>query len=135
MNDRIFVVFNPHAGRGRGAQFVAPVLEALSAGSAEVDHALTQGPADEARLAREAIDRGFGRIVAVGGDGTANALANGLCRIPESARPMMGIIPCGRGNDFAAILGIKSVETGCAALLAGARRRVDVGKTDSGFFL
>jgi diacylglycerol kinase (ATP) len=76
-----------------------------------------------------------GVVVAVGGDGTANAVANGLCRIPGEARPTMGIIPCGRGNDFATILGIKNVETGCAALLAGARRRVDVGKTDSGFFL
>ena len=54
MNDRIFVVFNPHAGKGRGAQFVTPVLEALSAGGGEVSHGLTQAPGDEARLARVA---------------------------------------------------------------------------------
>jgi diacylglycerol kinase (ATP) len=74
-------------------------------------------------------------VVAVGGDGTANAVANGLCRIPADSRPSMGVIPCGRGNDFATILGITNWETGCAALLEGRRRRVDVGRTDAGFFL
>ena len=75
MTDRIFVVFNPHAGKGRGAQFVTPVLEELAKGGLEVAHGLTQSPGDEARLAREALEQGFGRIVAVGGDGTTRASA------------------------------------------------------------
>ena len=45
-DDPIFVVFNPHSGRGRGAQFVAPVLDALQ-GAGGVGHALTAGPGDE----------------------------------------------------------------------------------------
>ena len=46
----IFVVFNPMSGKGRGAQFVAPVLASLSE-AGRVEHALTQGPGDEGRLA------------------------------------------------------------------------------------
>lgn len=74
-------------------------------------------------------------VVAVGGDGTANAVANGLLRVTDSVRPAMGLIPCGRGNDFAAVMGLTDREGACQALLAGCRRRVDVGKTDSGLFL
>jgi diacylglycerol kinase (ATP) len=54
VDDSIFVVFNPHAGKGRGAQFVTPVLEELGSAS-RVEHALTQAPGDEARLASEAV--------------------------------------------------------------------------------
>jgi YegS/Rv2252/BmrU family lipid kinase len=74
-------------------------------------------------------------LAAVGGDGTANAVANGLFHRPKDRRPAMGIIPCGRGNDFAAYLGIGDLETACTAILAGRRRRVDVGTTDAGIFL
>ena len=74
-------------------------------------------------------------VVAVGGDGTANAVANGLYRLPASSRPPMGLIPCGRGNDFATKLGIGNLENACAILLQGNRRPVDVGSTESGIFL
>ena len=46
----IFVVFNPHSGKGRGSQFIQPVLQHLAAGE-KLEHGLTQGPGDEARLA------------------------------------------------------------------------------------
>ena len=104
MNERIFVVFNPHAGKGRGAQFVTPVLEALSAGGAEVQHGLTQAPGDERRLAREAIENGFGRIVSVGGDGTWSNVGNAIL---ASGKPVeMGLVPGGTGCDLAKSLGI-----------------------------
>jgi YegS/Rv2252/BmrU family lipid kinase len=136
VNDRIFVVFNPHAGKGRGAQFVTPVLEALSAGPAEVDHALTQGPADEGRLAREAIERGFGRIVAVGGDGTWSNVGNAIL---SSDRPdtELGLIPGGTGCDLAKSLGIppRDVHGCCRIILDGGTRPIDVGKIEDKFFL
>src|SRR5262249_37919513 len=68
-NDAIFVIFNPRSGKGRGARFVEPVLAAL-ASAPSLEHALTTGPGDEARLAELALARGFRKIVAVGGDGT-----------------------------------------------------------------
>jgi YegS/Rv2252/BmrU family lipid kinase len=136
VTNRIFVVFNPHAGRGRGAQFVAPVLETLSAGNAEVDHALTQGPADEARLAREAIGRGFGKIVAVGGDGTWSNVANAIL---SSGKPdtVLGLVPGGTGCDLAKSLGIpaRDVHACCRIILDGATRSIDVGKIEDKHFL
>ena len=135
MNERIFVVFNPHAGKGRGAQFVAPVLEALSAGGAEVEHGLTRSPGDEARLAREAVERGFERIVAVGGDGTWSNVGNAIL---ASGRPAeLGLIPGGTGCDLAKSLGIppRDVKACCQIILDGGTRAIDVGKIEDKHFL
>jgi len=135
VNDRIFVVFNPHAGKGRGAQFVTPVLEALSAGGGKVEHGLTQGPGDEARLAREVLERGFGRIVAVGGDGTWSNVANAIL---ASGQPVeMGLVPGGTGCDLAKSLGIPSrnVQSCCRIVLDGSTRAIDVGRIEDRYFL
>ena len=79
VDEPVYVVFNPHSGKGRGAQFVAPVLAAL-APAKRLEHGLTAGPGDEARLAEEAVRRGFRRIVAVGGDGTWSNVGNAILR-------------------------------------------------------
>jgi YegS/Rv2252/BmrU family lipid kinase len=135
VSDRIFVVFNPHAGKGRGAQFVAPVLEALSAGGVEIEHGLTRSPGDEARLAREAVEQGFGRIVAVGGDGTWSNVGNAIL---ASGQPVeLGLIPGGTGCDLAKSLGIppRDVQGCCQIILDGAVRAIDVGKIEEKHFL
>lgn len=135
MSDRIYVVFNPHAGRGRGAQFVTPVLEALTTGGAKVDHGLTQGPGGEARLAGEAIARGFGRIVAVGGDGTWSNVGNAIL---ASGRPVeLGLVPGGTGCDLAKSLGIpaRDLHACCRIILDGATRAIDVGRIEDRHFL
>ncbi len=135
MNDRIFVVFNPHAGRGRGAQLVTPVTEVLSAGGAEVEHGLTRSPGDEARLTREAVERGFGRIVAVGGDGTWSNVGNAIL---ASGRPAeLGLIPGGTGCDLAKSLGIpaRDVHACCRIILEGVTRAIDVGRIEGKHFL
>jgi diacylglycerol kinase (ATP) len=135
VNDRIFVVFNPHAGKGRGAQFVAPVLEALSAAGAQVAHGLTQGPGDEGRLAREAIEKGFGRIVAVGGDGTWSHVGNAILASGQPAE--LGLIPGGTGCDLAKSLGIppRDVHACCRIITDGATRAIDVGRIEDRYFL
>lgn len=44
------------------------------------------------------------RVVAAGGDGTVNAVINGLCE--HQRRPVLGILPLGTGNDLCRSLGI-----------------------------
>ena len=96
MDEPIFVIFNPRSGKGRGAQFVAPVLQGLAT-AGRVEHALTREPGDEARLARQAVEQGFTRIVAVGGDGTVNEVANGLA----GSTTRLLVVPHGTGNVLA----------------------------------
>jgi diacylglycerol kinase (ATP) len=134
VDEPVFVVFNPHSGRGRGAQFVAPVLQAL-APAARLEHGLTMGPGDEARLAEEAIRRGFRRIVAVGGDGTWSNVGNAILR---SGLPVaLGLVPGGTGCDLAKTLGIppRDVSACCRIVLEGRTRAIDVGRIEDRYFL
>lgn len=134
MNDRVFVVFNPSSGRGRGASLVQPVLAALRE-RGPVEHALTQRPGDETRLAREALARGFGRIVAVGGDGTWGNVGNAL--IEAGGQAALGLVAGGTGCDLAKSLGIPARDVqACARIVRGGRtRRIDVGRIEDKYFL
>jgi YegS/Rv2252/BmrU family lipid kinase len=52
-------------------------------------------------LVARAAAHGAGLVVAVGGDGTLNEVANGLLALPSSGRPELAAIPLGTGMDFA----------------------------------
>lgn len=101
----------------------------------KLEHGLTQGPGDEARLATEAIARGFRRIVAVGGDGTWSNVGNAILRsgVPAS----LGLVPGGTGCDLAKTLGIppRDVAACCRIVLDGHRKSIDVGKVEERHFL
>jgi diacylglycerol kinase (ATP) len=135
-----YVVFNPHAGKGRGAQFIAPVLEALKGGGV-LEHGLTTKPDDEERLAEEAVRRGFRRVVAVGGDGTWSKVANALLRAnalrPAEEPAVLGLIPGGTGCDFGKSLDIPRHDLRRAAAIVreGHTRAVDVGRIEGRYFL
>jgi diacylglycerol kinase (ATP) len=129
----LFVIFNPHSGKGRGARLVEPVLRAL-APAGPVEHALTTKPRDEERLAAEAAGRGVGTIVAVGGDGTWSNVANGILATGKPAR--LGLIPAGTGCDLAKSLGIPRDPLGAAGVVvAGHSRRIDAGRIEGRYFL
>jgi diacylglycerol kinase (ATP) len=134
VDEPVYVVFNPHSGKGRGAQFVAPVLQAL-APAKRLEHGFTQAPGDEARLAGEAVRRGFRRIVAVGGDGTWGNVGNAILRTGVPAA--LGLVPAGTGCDLAKTLGIPSRDVGacCRIVLGGRARAIDVGRIEDKHFL
>jgi diacylglycerol kinase (ATP) len=134
VDEPVYVVFNPHSGKGRGARFVGPVLQGLGAAT-RLEHGLTQGPGDEARLAEEAVRRGFRRIVAVGGDGTWSNVGNAILRTGEPVS--LGLVPGGTGCDLAKTLGIpaRDVAACCRIVLEGVVRAIDVGRIEDKHFL
>ncbi|MFN8096301.1 MAG: diacylglycerol kinase family protein [Vicinamibacteria bacterium] len=134
MDEPIYVVFNPQSGKGRGASFVSPVLQGL-APAARVEHGLTTGPGDEARLAREAVARGFRTIVAVGGDGTWSNVGNAILATGEPVR--LGLVPGGTGCDLAKTIGVppRDIHACCRIILAGHTRTIDVGRIEDRHFL
>jgi diacylglycerol kinase (ATP) len=134
--DPVFVIFNPASGKGRGARLVQPVLAAFSAGG-PVEHALTTAAGDEARLAHDAVARGFKTIVAVGGDGTWGGVANGILDSGAGDRVSLGLVPGGTGCDLAKSLGIPARDvTGCARIVReGATQTIDVGRIDGRYFV
>src|SRR5205807_1001249 len=67
----------------------------------KVDIVRTPARDEAARLAREGAADGYRTIVAVGGDGTANEIANGLV----GSGAVLALYPIGSGNDLARALG------------------------------
>ena len=97
------VVLNPVAGRGRVRREWQRVREALASAGIEFELTQTAGPLDAIGLAERAAGR-HATVIAVGGDGTVHEVVNGLMRAPAAARPALGVVPLGSGDDYAKML-------------------------------
>src|SRR5215213_3047668 len=73
----IRLIANPASGRGRGFRALPAARAAMAAVGVE-DVRLTNGPGDEARLVREALDDGCTTLAVLGGDGTWSKVAAAL---------------------------------------------------------
>jgi diacylglycerol kinase (ATP) len=119
--DKILVILNPWAGRGSAGQRRADLERGLHEAGVPFELVTTHARGGATELAWQGIERGCGRIVAVGGDGTINEVANGI-KEAEAAlgrRARLGVIPLGTGSDF-----IKSLDGIEANDLAGGIRRI-----------
>ncbi|HKG17580.1 MAG TPA: diacylglycerol kinase family protein [Solirubrobacteraceae bacterium] len=131
MPRRLSLIVNPSAGNGRAARLLPRAEAALR--RLEVDfHVETTTDLDHAReLARAAVAADE-PAVALSGDGLIGAIAGEL----QDGPGVLGVLPGGRGNDFARVLGIPhDVEAACAVVAAGAQRSVDVGDVDGRPFI
>jgi len=126
------LVVNPAACGGRAGRCLPEALGALAeggvvgvggaGGAAPVRICMTTSLGHAAHLAEQATERREA-VVAVGGDGLVGTLAAAVSR----AGGVLGIIPAGRGNDFAHMLGIPARPAAAArALLDGEPRAVDL---------
>ena len=106
------VIWNPSAGSSPGGTAVRERLESLP----QVSLRETNSRRESIRAARDGA-RDFDLIVAAGGDGTINAVVNGLARTGEP--PPLGILPLGTGNDFARTLAIPAEPDQALQILLG----------------
>jgi YegS/Rv2252/BmrU family lipid kinase len=121
----IRLIVNPSAGGGR-ARRLAPAAEAaLRAHGLEVRREDTRDLAHGRALAVEAAQAGE-TVAVLSGDGLVGAVADALRDVPDA---VLGVLPGGRGNDLARVLGISDdVGEATATIAAGATRRMDVGE-------
>ena len=125
-------IVNPVAGKGAGAKLAGTLASTFAAVGLRVDVARSPGPGECARLAAAAVDDGYKVILSVGGDGTANEIANGM--IGSSAT--LALYPIGTGNDFARNLGYPRRRKRFAAFLAKATpREIDAGLANGRAFV
>lgn len=124
------IILNPNAGQGHGAKVQPEIERHLHALNIPFDLIQTTAPHQADRLAAQAVAEGYTRVVAAGGDGTANEVVNGLMAArTDGHSPVLGILPIGSGNDLAFALGIPTdIAAACARLRDGSARQMDVGK-------
>jgi YegS/Rv2252/BmrU family lipid kinase len=125
--DRFFAIVNPAAGGGRSARLAGPALARLREKGLQVDVIASTGPGHAVQLAREAYDQGYRRFLAVGGDGTAHEIFNGVFAGRTSVqRIALGFLPLGTGNSFLRDFAQDGAEASMQALLENHKRSVDL---------
>lgn len=125
-------IVNPAAGNGAGKRLAPVLAERFRTAGLRIEVLVTPGPGEAARLASEAADDGYDAVIAVGGDGTANEVANGLI----GTKAALALYPIGSGNDFARGLGYPRRGRDLPAFLAAAAtRRIDVGEVNGRIFV
>lgn len=121
--DRSFTLLvNPSSGGGAAPGAVVPVARLLREAGATVDVTYSPGPHAMATLVDEAVGRGD-VVVSVGGDGMLSSLAG----LVSDRGGTLGMLPAGRGNDFARMLGLPDdPDEQARILLEGEVRAIDL---------
>ncbi len=132
MSTPIRLIVNPSAGGGKAGRVLADVLVALEGHGLQVRSELTRDLAHAGELAREAC-LAAETVVCMSGDGMVGAVADVLREFPGA---LLGVLPGGRGNDLARVLGIPAdpVEA-CAIVAAGFSRKLDLGEVNGKAFV
>jgi diacylglycerol kinase (ATP) len=134
---RYRLIVNPAAGGGTAEKSIPRIERALGTLGVQYDIVHTQHPEHAIDLAQEAAHEGIDVVVAVGGDGTANEVLNGLmhAREADGKAPALGVLCVGRGNDFAYGAGVSAdLDAACRDLYVDARRTIDIGRAEGGLF-
>jgi len=125
-------IVNPVAGKKEAETLIPQMQRLLKDKEVSYDFYVTRGPEDAIHEARRAVEEGFNVVVAVGGDGTVNEVANGLA----GSQAALATIPLGKGNDFAMAMDMPfSPEASLKALLEGNRKTIDLGKVLNRYFV
>jgi YegS/Rv2252/BmrU family lipid kinase len=121
----VCLIVNPSAGGGRAARELPAVEAALGRIGLTWRTEATRDLGHARQLADEAARAGE-TAVTLGGDGLTGAVAGELRRHPGA---VLGILPGGRGNDFARVLGLPSdPAAACELILHGEEREIDLGE-------
>ncbi len=126
---RICIIANPVSGGGKARRLAEALVEALEARNQKAELLLTQAQGDAGQFAARP---GAECVVSVGGDGTANEVANGLSE--SDAR--MAILPTGAANVVARELGLSRDPEALADLIVDGNTRImDAGLINGRRFL
>jgi YegS/Rv2252/BmrU family lipid kinase len=125
------LIVNPSAGGGKAGRALAEVQASLRRLGLDHHTERTRGLDHARELARAAAAAGD-TAVAFGGDGLVGAVAGAL----SDGEGVLGVLPGGRGNDFARAIGIPlEPAAACEVLRSGVVRSLDLGEVDSRTFI
>ena len=121
------VIANPKSASGSTRDRWSAIASDLRTHFGPFTVAFTKGPGDGIEIARRASENGRTFIIACGGDGTINEIANGILRSGKDVE--LGVFPSGTGGDFRRTIGMpQEIREAARALKNGETKRIDVGK-------
>ena len=122
------VIVNPAAGAYSTRRKWPHISRLLRYVGLPFDYQYTEGIGHAIELARAAASDGYRYIVAVGGDGTVNEVANGILGSISSTSTALGVVSTGTGSDFVRSVGIpRDYPSACSFLTSSRRLLIDVG--------
>lgn len=121
----VHILVNPTAGGRRSTRWIPRIQSLLVSAGIRAQFHVTQSAAQMENHAQQAIHDQARVLIAMGGDGTLQTLVN----TPGADRVVLGILPTGGGNDFAAALGFPHHPVDALrAIIAGRIRNVDLAR-------
>ena len=119
---KYLLIVNPKSGKGTAPERVDAVVRYFRRHGHEVDVRLTNRPGHAVDIAAAACSSGYHAIVGCGGDGTINEVLNGM----TGSNCLLGILPWGTGNVFAAEMGLPTrLRAACRLIRKGSSARFD----------
>jgi diacylglycerol kinase (ATP) len=129
---RAMVIYNPRSGKKQAPRIKGIAAAVGQALGARLELREIEGPGHGTELAREGVAKGYDRVISVGGDGTNNAIAQGLV---GSTVPL-GFVAMGSGNGYARSIGLPLDPTNALRhALSAAPRPMDVCYVNDHLFL
>lgn len=124
----IFIV-NPISGNGNYRDVIDWVVELFSKTNDKYEIHVTKYPGHAKEIASQYDSNTV--LYAVGGDGTAHEVLNGM-----DMNAQLAIIPSGTGNDFYRMISKnKDLRSVLEATINGETKKIDIGKTGNTYFL
>jgi YegS/Rv2252/BmrU family lipid kinase len=118
------LLVNPVGGGGKSARLAPGVERCLRAHGLDVRRVDSEG-LDHAREVAASAARDGEPVVTLSGDGLVGAVVDALRAVPDA---VLGVLPGGRGNDLARVLGIgDDAIAACDVIGAGVTRMMDAG--------
>jgi len=108
LKEKYLVIVNPNAGKGKGKKDWEKISGLLKIEGFSFEYVFTKQKHHAIELSRENIEKGYRKIIVVGGDGTMNEVVNGVFgqnKVPV-AEIILGMITVGTGNDWGRMFNI-----------------------------
>lgn len=138
MSDKIAILLNPSAGRGKVLREKERLEDCLKANGAVYNLSISKSEGDLIELAAKAVGD-YQTIICVGGDTTFNLIANEILKAGKNN--IFGMVGLGSSNEIVREFGLDTLESACSAIKEQQTKDMDVGcltydkRTDLLYFL